>query len=431
MKNVCFFLDNTCISSVDASHIADGNPGMGGTEYLILLMSYLLSTRDNNIQVHLYTTRAQKLPSEINYRVVEDIDHAISLAQQNETEYFIAKHDVEFITKKSFEKTQNLKFIIWCHVFVCYWELDYYAKNSNIAKIVYVGREMRDLYRDHSSFSKSVYIYNCVIPSPLLNSVKLHPFSKRKNIVTYVGSIVPYKGFHLLAKAWPEVLKEVPDAELYVIGSGKLYNDQCILGKVGIAEKEYEDIFLKHISKNGEVIPSVHFMGKMGTEKEEILLKTKVGVPNPSGITETFCLSAVEMQMMGATVTTIKAPGYLDTVINGLLYKNEKDLSKAIVKQLKTNYNNYEKALDYFEKNFSCDAVAKRWEDLIRTGKVDKDHRLHNTSYRLKWMKEFIRKSHIGFHILPPIERFLIFWERKILKKITFMDSNMDCAQLR
>lgn len=430
MKNVCFFLDNACISSVDASHIADGNPGMGGTEYLILLMSYLLSIRDNNIQVYLYTTRVQKLPLEIDYRVVETIDQAISLAQQNKTEYFIAKHDVEFITKRSFEKTQNLKFVIWCHVFVCYWELDYYAKNKNIAKIVYVGREMRDLYRDHSSFSKSVYIYNCVIPSPSMSKVEQYPFCRRRNIVTYVGSIVPYKGFHLLAKAWPEVLKEVPDAELYVIGSGKLYNETCTLGRLGIAEKEYEEIFLKHICKNGELLPNVHFMGKMGIEKDEILLKTKVGVPNPTGITETFCLSAVEMQMMGAIIATIKTPGYLDTVIDGLLYQNEKDLSKTIISLLKTNSNNHEKALDYFKMNFSIDIIAKKWEELIKTGGVEDDNRLCNISYRLKWMKELKRKIRLGLHTFPPIERILIFWERNIQKKTTFMDSNVNCAQL-
>lgn len=41
-----------------------------------------------------------------------------------------------------------------------------------------------------------------------------HPFEKRNLNVAYVGSLVPAKGFDLLASAWPAVLAKVPDAQL-------------------------------------------------------------------------------------------------------------------------------------------------------------------------------------------------------------------------
>ncbi len=38
--------------------------------------------------------------------------------------------------------------------------------------------------------------------------------------VISIGRLVPWKGFHTLIKAWPEIVKKVPDAHLYIIGSG-------------------------------------------------------------------------------------------------------------------------------------------------------------------------------------------------------------------
>lgn len=298
-----------------------------------------------------------------------------------------------------------------------YWELDYYANNPAIYQIVHVSREQNDLYRDHKSFQKSSYIYNCVPLDDIKKKVGNHPYHKRRNIVTYIGSVVPFKGLHLLAMAWPEILRQVPDAELYIIGSGKLYNSHSTMGQYGIAEENYEKLLLKYLSHEGKILPSVHFMGIMGKEKEAILLQTKVGVPNPSGITETFGLSAVEMQMLGANVTTIRCPGYLDTVVNGVLYSNRKKLAENVVYLLNHNINRYEEGINYFEANFSHDAVATRWEHLLCNGFLPADKKTANLTYRCKYAKEGLRRLKRLFpflYALPPLERVLLFLEKKM-----------------
>ena len=71
---------------------------------------------------------------------------------------------------------------------------------------------------------------------------------------------------------------------------------------------------MKHITNDNQVLPSVHFLGVLGEEKNDLLLKCRVGVPNPSGNTETFGFTAIEMQSMGCNITTMKCSGYLDTV---------------------------------------------------------------------------------------------------------------------
>lgn len=427
MKRVAFYLDNAAIASTDCSKVLDGNPGIGGTEWLIIAISTLLAKRDNNIEVVLYTTCHTSLPDGLNNAIVNDLSEAIAVANSDNVDYLVVKHLAENIINHTFDvKTEHLSIICWCHVFVCHWELDYYADNNAISKIVFVGREMYDLYRDHRIYSKATYIYNCVPSGNAREWVRLNPYENRPNTIVYVGSLVPFKGFHLLAEAWPEIKRQVPDAEMFVIGSGKLYNKESALGKWHIADSEYEDLFMPFLLLNGKLHPDVHFMGVMGEEKKEILAHSRVGVPNPSGITETFCLSAVEMQMYGCRIATINYPGYLDTVRNGKLYNRSGSLADTVVELLNSSDCHYEEAMDYFEMKFSYDVICLKWEELFNTGNVYYSDQLQNSGYRLKWLKESIRilKQYLPFlSHLPMVERFLIYCERKRFGRVTYIDS--------
>lgn len=426
MKKVAFYLENKDTASVDCSNILNGNPGIGGTQYMITVVSYMLQRRSNGIAVNVYAQTKAAFPEDYEYETVSGFTEACRLAAEAGCEYFVFRHDASLITDHVLDGVSGMKLVVWDHVFACYWELDYYASHPCIYKIINVGREMTDLYRDHKVYVKSSYIYNCINTAGVKELVAKYPVNNRANIVTYIGSIVPFKGFHLLAEAWPEILSAVPDAELYVIGSGRLYDENSVLGRFGIAEASYEKQFMKYLTKEGRILPGVHFMGIMGQGKRDILLKTKVGVPNPSGITETFCLSAVEMQLYGAKVATIRYPGYLDTVKNGILYSRKKDLAKTVIRLLNDNSNDYDSAMASFEQDFSYETVVSRWETFFLTGDVPADKSMSNPWFRLKWLKELKRKL-CGIvpvlYGLPPIERCLIFIERKILGKKTYIDS--------
>lgn len=427
MKKVAFFLDNKSICDIDAYDLDKGNPGIGGTEYLFLLISSKLSERSNGLEVILYLTHNQVLPRSIKVSVVSSLEESIRHCENEGVDYLVVKHLIENVTSPVLSSAKGLKFIVWCHVFACYWELDAYEKNKDVAKIVFVGKEMMQLYWDHPIMRKSTYIYNAVSLIGCRYAVSRHPFDKRANIVTYVGSLVPFKGFHLLAKVWKEVLTAIPDAELYVIGSGQVYDSSTPMGKYGIAEDKYERLLFEYLSVDGDLLPGVHFMGKMGNEKNQILLRTKVGVPNPSGVTETFCLSAVEMQSYGAKIATIQSPGYLDTVKNGILYRKQSQLALTIIRLLQSDESHYDEAMDYFENKFSVAGIVTKWECLL-LDKLGEQHELVNYGYRLKWLKGLVKSisRYVPINkLLPPIERFLIFYERKIKHQITFMDSNV------
>lgn len=129
---------------------------------------------------------------------------------------------------------------------------------------------------------------------------------------------------------------------------------------------------------------------------------------------------------MGAIVTTIEYPGFVDTVRNGYLYKKTTCLADSVIHLLKKGKSDYRKAMDYFESNFSYEAVISKWEQLLETGHLPEDSILHNKHYRLKWLKEFKRRlqKKLPFvYRLPTVERILLFAERMVHGRTTYIDS--------
>lgn len=422
--NVGFFLGNKGIAAIDTSTILEANPGIGGSEYEILCVSYLLSLRDNGINVILYVEEDGSFP-EINYSVIEDFESCVANCRKDKVEVLIIdyKHHVKDVIDKS---DNNLKYFIWAHNFVTYKDLKYFASKKNIARIVHVSNESLDLYRDHISFYKSISIYNGVpVKEADFYVQKFNHNEERKNNVVYLGSLVPVKGFHLLAKAWKEILNEIPDAQLYVIGNGKLYDRSSKLGKYGIAEETYENEFIDFVTdKNKKILPSVHFLGTMGIEKNDILKVCKVGVPNPSGNTETFGIGAVEMQLMGCKIVTIKCPGYMDTVhSSNLLYNNKRQLACFVIKALrKTKVNDeYLDVYKFINNNFSFENIINRWEfELINYKENISIHSDLKNNYHLKRLKEKLRVAKSIFPFLEIIPSVELCWnfKKKYLNKL-------------
>lgn len=412
---IAFYLKNK--NTIDCSNIIDGNPGLGGSEYLIILIPTLLSQRYNDINITLYTDYQGVLPHDLHVIKCSSFTEFADKCQKNKEDYCVVNYTAA--ENDVISDNTNVKFIIWCHNFVSWKNLNFYARQKNVVRIIAVGREQLDLYRDHPAYSKSDYIYNA-IPTHSLKEYtkKIVPFSKREQNVVYIGSLIECKGFLYLAKAWKKVLRSIPKAKLYVIGKGNLYDENAKLGPYNLADNDFEEKFIPYLSDKKGILPSVKFLGVLGNNKFEIINQCKVGVPNPGGLTETFGLTAIEMQAMGCVVTTIKCPGYLDTVHNkDFLYKKTSQLADYIIKALKTeNAPKLNDLIDFIEENFSYDIVLPQWHrlfiDCIPNDVFlhsDENGSLTNGDYHYKWLKEFLRKNKNRFlvHIIPPIEQLL------------------------
>ena len=256
--------------------------------------------------------------------------------------------------------------VLWDHNGMNLKRLNIVNERNYVKRIVCCGREMLDMYRDHPATLKSTYIYN-IQPIQSMDWYKSRiDFSDNHNVV-YMGSIIPTKGFHVLARSWKSVLQDVPDAQLYVIGSGKLYDKTVTLGSYGIAESQYEQEFMQYLTDNEKnVLPSVHFLGLLGKEKFDVLGKCKVAVPNPTGDSECLPLTTMEMQLMGCGITTIWHQAYLDTVYNKKwLYRRCRQLSAYIVERIKAPRDNYKELYSFISSQFGIKKNLARWEKTL------------------------------------------------------------------
>ena len=408
---IIFYLDNRNIRNVNILNIENGNPGIGGTEYIIYSIVYYLSKeKSEDFEIKLGTQYVKNIFSDI---LCVQCNCISELIYKENPDYIIFKYESDVYKEASLcAKKSGTKLIPWAHNFIKRSALTELANDYNVARIVCVSKEQLNMYRDHKAFMKSVYIYNGMPVDYLKKEFSTIPaYNDRPNEVTYIGSIVPYKGFHILAKAWQNVIREIPDAKLNVIGSGKLYDRNSKLGCYGIAEEKYENVFMEYLTDdNGNILPSVRFWGLLGVEKNAVLKRTRVGVPNPSGVSETFCITALEMQAMGALVTTINYGGLKNTVFHsGILYDNPKELTESIVTLLKRNENQIEDFYKFMEENFSFDKIVKDWNFLFNhlsdkavpflpNGNNDFLSRLKELNRKIKRIIPF------GYYILPTID---------------------------
>lgn len=374
---IAIFIDNENILGVDCRNPEHGNPGIGGTEYCILLLAQVYKKAYPSDEVVLFATKQGMLPKTDAVEIVSGPMEIGKIFKKTQADMLLisAVYHGEPLSQEFFKmiEANQIKTILWGHNFYLSDFCNKISEYSYVKANVFVGRQQYDRYVDHKVIKKSTYIYN-MYPQPVYEARK----ENSNHTVTYIGSLVPLKGFHVLAQAWKSILTEVPDAELNVIGSGKLYGRNSKLGGYGIADEEYERQFMPGLTEiDGSIMPSVHFLGVLGAEKAEVIQKTCVGVVNPTGRTETFGISALDFESLGVPVVTIGKGGFLDTVIDkntGLLYWKINKLAENVVKLLKDREKNnqYGTAGIQLSKFFEPQKIIEQWHELFEMVSQDK-----------------------------------------------------------
>src|SRR6202035_206908 len=108
--------------------------------------------------------------------------------------------------------------------------------------VVYVGREQCALAAGAPCHYKSTYIVPGFYVTPRSNGSNV-----KERRAVYVGSLVPQKGFHRLARLWPRIRRACPTAELDVIGSSRAYQPNEQMGALGVASRSYENLILRYL----------------------------------------------------------------------------------------------------------------------------------------------------------------------------------------
>jgi glycosyltransferase involved in cell wall biosynthesis len=435
---IAFHLENEHVAEVDLRYPEKGNPGIGGSEYQTVWIANQLSKRYGKLmEVSILAADICRLPAACKARHAGSLEEAAEQAAHDCIDILIFNPGgggavAEKIA--ALESYPTVKGIAWSHNFLPAHELDLLEGSKSIAAVVNMGREQLDFYRDHPVFYKSTFIFNSVGPADFDHSI---PALTKSSRVVYLGSLVEEKGFGLLAEVWRKIVAQVPDAELHVVGSGRLYGRDNTLGCWGIAEPSFEAKFIPYLlDQKGSLLPSVKFHGILGgAEKHDMLASAAVGVVNPSGISETFCTSAVEFQACRVPVVSARDWGLLDTVQHGrtgLLCRNKDELISNVVKLLKNvRLRNKlgEAAYAFAKAHFQVNYVAPEWYRLFVA--VKEGRRLReipmksNIFYRNKLLKEIVRRLKMvipALKHLRPIENRRL---RSLLRHVRFFPSRV------
>ena len=367
MKVGLYINDNSDakFSKIDLSSPQFGNPGIGGTEYEFVLLAYALAAF-SDAEVNFYHCNENKLSEGVNNWIVRDNAELLRMVKEHGNDVLVlramdypALFDLYDLIRNSY-----IKCIAWSHNWLPDELMYDLYGNEAIKRIVMVSREHYDYYINIEPIRKSTYIFNMFDGRPYrLRDLPAEP------AVTYTGGLYKSKSFHVFASMWKDILREVPDAKLYVVGSGKLYDHNAELGSLGVADKECEDMFAEYLMENGKLMPSVKFLGNMGQEKAEIYYKTTVGVTNFTP--ETFCISAVELEACGVPLVNMAWGGVLNTVKHnetGLLAKNNSELKEYIIFLLKDRELNIKlgrQAKEFADEAFLPENIVKQWLNLF------------------------------------------------------------------
>lgn len=382
MDSIAFFLDNSALSEVDFSHPLLGNPGAGATEYMTVLIASELS--EKSVNVTLLTTSDGIFPTGLNIKRVSDIGEAIQYAA-NEKMILVLRAFISGFksTLKIIEGYDTLKVVIWAHLTPNEDSLKYIAHIPQVKAVICLENNQRVRMGDSLAYSKLF-----TIPYGITGNTEIVNVANNSNSIAYIGALVPQKGFHFLADAWPSITKAIPDAKLYVFGSGRLYDSRIEMGSHGIATREYEARIFRNISHHNT---SIEFLGNANSElRNQILDKCKLGIVNPSAQTETFCLSAVEFQQRGIPVVGGRKYGLLDTVNHrksGLLVLRPSRIHKSIIKLMKHNsrLSKYGiQARHSVSAKYDLTQVVERWHNLFEALSINSSTSIAQETKRMR-----------------------------------------------
>lgn len=391
-----FYLNNKELSQVDFSHPEKGNPGIRGTEYMIWEVACGLA--DGFAEVYLFAPCVESFPPSVIAVECRNESEALQNAKRLNIDIMVLRSLGENMGMFGLIDHYGINCVMWSHNLETYRLANAMADCRYVKRNVCVSRQQYERLRDHPVFEKSTYIFNALVFSAIPQTVP-QAFNK-KNIVTYIGTLEAYKGFHALANVWSSIRKQVPDAELLVLDSGD--RGKLIAAGDNALLTDYEKDLRRALSDdNGALHSGVRFMGRQqGSDKNVSIMQTKVGVANPGGA-EVFCITAVEFEAYGIPVVARKSFGLLDTVDNGksgILIRDERELADAVVRLLLNDelcQKMGNRGVEYVRERFDMPLVIEEWKKLITEVYEDipakRDYRVSHPFINYKWLRELSR----------------------------------------
>ena len=364
---LAFYLDNRgLISRGPLPDPLFGNPGIGGTEYAFWAVIRLLHDSWLRPLVLLRAPQAVDGIDQENVVVVGGLAEAVHLAALKGCCGLVFRPGFATADDWPTLETTSLPLLPWLSNLGC----DHQARYEQLAAVrfwILLSGAQADALRHSHLFRKAVVIpYPVCVPAAQALPRELNLARTAKDIA-YVGALTPFKGFDRLARVWPSIAKRCSESRLIVFGGADLYGDRAVDGLL----TQYET-YCRELLEHGGYSTRVVFEGSCGLERYQKLESVAVGVANPSGRDETFCLAAAEFSACGIPVLAPRRNVFIQTVRNhstGLLASHDSQLADFAVKLLQNPKSAWQmggRGQRFVQEQFSPDLVREAWLNLVR-----------------------------------------------------------------
>ena len=363
---LAFFLDNRGMAG--RGSLPDpcwGNPAIGGTEYAFLSVVALL--QDTAVEPVLFLTQPQVVAGLApgSLKRARDLSDALEQAEALSAVALVFRPGVVPADQWTALERSALPLVAWLHNLGC----DQQARTEalpNLRHWVLVSAAQLDHFR-HSRLAQNAV----VIPNPV--AVPLAASQPRQwaeaadaTDLGYVGALTPFKGFDRLAARWGEIAAACPQARLRVFGGADLYGQRAPAGGLTPYERHCRQL----LEASGQA-HRVVFEGTCGLERYDAVRQLAVGVVNPSGRDETFCLSAAEFSACGIPVVSARRHALVQTVqdgATGLLASSDAELARHCITLLQDPHRAWQLGIagqQFVARAFGPDAVRRGWLQLV------------------------------------------------------------------
>jgi len=366
---LAFFLDNRGFAQLGT--LPDpllGNPGIGGADYEVLAVVSLLSkyTDSSASRPILFLTVPQEIRglSNTGSFVVSSLSESIILSLHLGVSALVFRPGFVEENEWGVLRSTSLPLIAWFHNLGCYQQ-DRYEALPAIRRWVLLSGAQLDYFQHSRLSQKAVVIpYPVFVPPSYGGSRSLDHVEKTHDIA-YVGALTPFKSFHRLASNWSSIARACPNATLRVFGGADLYGTRASADQFTPYELYCRDLLTKSGFQHRVV-----FEGSCGLERYEKFNSVRVGVVNPTGTDETFCLSAAEFSACGIPVVAPRRNVLIQTVLDnhtGLLFSSDSEFTSHCIQLLLDTHRSFELGnggVRHVSLVYSPSSIVDSWNSL-------------------------------------------------------------------
>lgn len=364
---LALFLDNRAMAALGPlPPPALGNPGIGGTEFVCLAVSELLQGSELEPLLLLSAPQAIAGINPAAIEVVADLAAAVHRAEQLQATALVFRPGALPEPAWAALEATRLPLLAWFHNLGCHDQARTESLPSLRAWVLLSGAQL-DAFRHSRLAQRARVIPNPVAVPPAAAAPRPWPVAQAARDLAYVGAITPFKGFDRLAARWGAIAKACPGSRLLVFGGADLYGARAGEGQFTPYERH-----CRQLLAGGGQADRVVFLGSQGLERYDALATVAVGVVNPSGCDETFCLSAAEFNACGIPVVSARRHALVQTVRHGetgLLARSDKQFARCCIALLRDPERAWEMGRAgqvHVAESFSAERVRQGWIRLVR-----------------------------------------------------------------